>query len=418
MKKKRLQAIFCLLAAGVLLINAVGCSVQKAKADDLMKGVSAKTVSGREADDAFVASQADFAVKLFRESVKDGENSLISPLSVMLALAMTANGADTQTKAEMETVLGGDIPLEGLNEYLYSYMRALSDGEHSPLKTADSIWISDSADFAVNPDFLQVNADYYGADAKKAPFDEHTRDEINNWVKEKTDGMIDKIVEEIPADVVLYLINALAFDAEWENIYETSDVFDGKFTDSNGIQRTLQMMNSIEHRYIETDTATGFIKNYAGGQYGFAALLPKKELSLRDYVHSLSGEDLINSLKTAQDTAVMTTMPKFSYDYELIMNDALCAIGMPTAFNPLTADFSKMTQSETGGLYISRVIHKTHIAVDERGTKAGAATAVEMRSGASMIEKEVCLDRPFLFMIVDNRTNLPIFIGTFENTEK
>jgi len=410
MKKKGLRILMCLLLTGTLLCNAAGC-VPVAAAADLMEGVGAQTVAEKTADDAFVSSSADFAVELFKKTVTQGENSLISPLSVMLALAMTANGADTQTKAEMETLLGGDIPLEDLNEYLYTYIQNLPSEEKCKLEIADSIWIRDDGSVEVDPDFLQTNADYYDAAAYKAPFDKQTLTDINNWVSENTDGMIEKIIDQIPQEALLYLINAVVFDAEWESPYTKYDVSDGTFYAYDGTEQSVEMMHSDVYQYLDDGMATGFVKNYKDGKYSFAALLPNEGVSIDDYIASLTGEGLLATLAGASDEAVMTSLPKFSYDYSITMNDALEALGMTTAFDAENADFSKLGTSSDGNLYIGEVLHKTFIEVNEIGTRAGAVSSV-MMCGAGLPGHTVTLDRPFVYMIIDNSTNLPVFIGT------
>ena len=137
---------------------------------------------------------------------------------------MTANGAANETLSQMEEVLGKDIPLEELNEYLYYYVNNLPSEEKSKLNIANSIWFRDDEDrLTVEKDFLQKNADYYNAAIYKSPFDDQTLQDINYWVKTNTDGMIDKILEKIDDDSIMYLINAIVFDAEWK-IYNKSDI--------------------------------------------------------------------------------------------------------------------------------------------------------------------------------------------------
>lgn len=218
---------------------------------NLMQGFEAGDVSMTGLDDAFLEAGMDFALSLFKGSVErsEEENLLISPLSVMLALAMTANGADGETLSEMEELLGGALSIDALNEYLYSYVNALTSTDKAVLNIANSIWFRDDENaIAVNPDFLQTNADYYGAAAYQAPFDEQTVRDVNNWVKQNTDGMIDGIVDEIDPSTVMYLINALAFDGEWVSPY--GGTFEAPFTAYGGEERTVEMMSSTEQRYL------------------------------------------------------------------------------------------------------------------------------------------------------------------------
>ena len=402
------------IAAAALLLCLLtgqlwGCST--IHADDLCEELTPNPVADRASDERFVSAQMQFAVSLFQQAATaGGENVLLSPLSVQLALAMTANGAGGQTLVEMEALLGGSIPLEELNEYLHTYVNGLPSGEDAALQLANSVWFRDIEGLTVQPAFLQCVADYYAAQVYAAEFDDRTVDDINNWVSRQTDGMIDGIINQIPPQAVMYLINAMAFDAEWETVYRTTDLRDGTFTSASGERQAVQMMHSTESRYFETDNAVGFFKDYKGGSYSFVGILPDEGVSLHDYVAGLDAAALLQALQNASNGSASVTMPKFSYDYKLEMSQCLKQLGMPTAFE-VYADFSGIcTPIE---LRISEVLHQTHIEVGERGTRAGAATIVQLEgSGAMEDVRSICLDRPFLYMIVDSATNLPLFIGT------
>jgi serpin B len=267
----------------------------------------------------------------------------------------------------------------------------------------------------VEPGFLQTNADYYDASIYKATFDDATLKDINAWVSDNTDGMIENILDKIPDMAVMFLINALALDAEWENIYREDQVRDGTFTTESGETRDVEMMYNTESRYLDDGSATGFLKYYAGRKYAFAALLPNEGVSIADYIASLTGDGLMSTLSNAQDVEVKAAIPKFESEYAVEMGDILKAMGMTDAFDMSLADFTGLGKSEEGNIFISKVIHKTYIAVDEKGTKAGAATVVAMGGGSAAPSdeiKSVYLDRPFIFMLIDCETNLPIFIGT------
>jgi serpin B len=388
------------------------CSLS-AGAADIMKGISSSKVSGKPVDYIFVTSMADFSIELFKKSITAKENSLISPLSVILALAMTANGADGETLTQMEQKLGGDIKLDTLNEYLYSYVQGLPSEERSTLHIANSIWFRDEERrLYIEPNFLQNNADYYGSAAYKAVFDDHTVEDINNWAKKNTDGVIDRILGEIEKEHMLFIINAITFDAEWEDMYNEWNIDKGDFIDINGEKTNIDFMHSSEYQYIDDGMATGFIKPYASG-YSFAAILTSKGVSIEAYIDTLTGAGFLDMIKRARknNIKIETYTPKFKYEYEVKMSNALAVLGMPDAFIDAKADFSRMGTSPEGNLHISEVLHKTFISVDERGAKAGAATSdiiVWKNAPAATIR----LDRPFLYAIIDNATNLPVFIGT------
>ena len=404
-----------LLLAAMLLCIFTGCgeNTDIGKTRALSDGISAKRVNTDSVtlNGDYAVSATDFAVRLFKECAIPGENTLISPVSVLYALSMTANGANGETKSQMETVLGA--PVSELNDYLCAYMDSLPENEKYRLSIANSIWFTNNKDFTVNKDFLHANADYYGADIYQAPFDASTCDDINKWVEDKTDGMVKDILDEIPSDAIMYLVNALAFDAEWLKIYDESEVRDGSFTTEDGKTQDAKFMYSEESLYLEDENATGFIKYYADEKYAFAALLPDEGVTVDEYLSSMTGESLHKMLSNPQNIKVEIAIPKFESEYSTDMADILAAMGMPDAFNKHNADFTRLGASETGNIFISRVLHKTKIAVDEKGTKAGSSTAVEMKTESRPeFSQAVYLDRPFIYMLIDREANLPLFIGT------
>ena len=413
MKKTRISlVIISLLLVCAMAVNLTGCTM-KVQAKDLMEGITPNNVDALDDLSSQNADVTDFAIRLFKASNENGKNTLISPLSVLCALAMTANGAEEETLAQMEEVLG--MTTDELNLYLYSYMKNLPQGDKYKLSLANSIWFTEDERFTVNQDFQQTNADYYGADIYKAPFDKQTLKDINNWVKQNTDGMIPEILDQIPPEAIMYLVNALAFEAEWSEIYEKHQVKDGEFTKEDGTKQDVKFMYGSEGTYFEDEKATGFMKRYKGGKYAFVAMLPNEGVSVSEYIASLDGESLNALIANPQYATVRTSIPKFETEYKAEMSDILQSMGMTEAFDMYNADFEGLGTSTDGNIYISRVLHKTFISVGEKGTKAGAATIVEMKNGAAAEPtepKEVYLDRPFVYMLVDCENNIPFFIGT------
>ena len=381
-------------------------------ATDLMEGIVPRQTSGEPTvpTDEDAVAMADFAVSLFQAAYRDGQNNLISPLSVLSALAMTQNGAKGETLSQMETVLG--MTADEWNAVFYRFLSQLPQGENYKLSLANSIWFTSDPRFTVNRDFLQTNADYFGASVYKAPFDGTTLLDINNWVKNKTDGMIEEILDEIPAEAVMYLINALAFDAEWDVVYTVNQVHDGFFTRADKTTVTVPFLYGEESGYLDDGQATGFVKPYAGGKYAFVALLPNEGVSLSDYVATLDGAKLRRTLIGAKGTAVMAAIPKFQVEDSLELSTVLKAMGMTDAFDSNRADFTGLGTSTAGNIFINRVLHKTFLSLDERGTKAGAATVVEMTDKAVSYGYRVELDRPFVYLLIETESYTPFFIGT------
>lgn len=424
MKNRILAFLFCLALVFSFLLSSLRS--RKLQAEDLMSEIKPNSITS-ETDITRESSNAitDFGLRLFRQCIEENnsenKNTLISPLSVIYALSMTANGSDGDTLAQIEKVLG--LPVDELNRDLHSYMNHLPADKKYKLSIANSIWFADDDSFTVEQDFLQMNADLYGAGLYKAPFDDSTRKDINSWVEENTDGMIKEIVDSIPQEAVMYLVNAIAFDAEWNNIYKEDEVRKDTFTKEDQTQEDVRLMYSSEYNYLEDSMATGFIKYYKDQKYAFAALLPNNGISIEDYVSSLNGGNLHELLSNPQSVHVNAAIPQFENSYDAELSETLGRLGMSDAFDPSYADFSGIGHSAAGNIYINRVLHKTFISVDEKGTKAGAATAAEMVSESAMSDgaaesKTVYLNRPFLYMLIDCEANLPIFVGVTMDIDK
>lgn len=411
-----MKRILCAVLAFALTLCCCACQKrepanEECTAKDLTGDIAPQKVDefGNLSESSAVVT--DFALRLFQNTEKEGENCLISPLSVLCALSMTAGGAKGETLAQMEQVLG--METGALNAWIHTYMAQLPQEEDYKLNLANSVWFRDVSHFTVEQSFLQNCADYYNAGVFKEAFDEATRNNINRWVAEKTDGKIPEIVDRIPEDAVMYLVNALAFDARWQEPYKKSQIHEGVFTTEDVEKRDVTLMYSEEGVYLEDEKATGFIKYYKDRKYAFVALLPKEGISVESYVQGLTGEKVRQMLSNPEYTAVHAAMPAFTAEYDVEMSGVLKAMGMTDAFSEVKADFSGLGHSTEGNLYINRVLHKTYIRVDSNGTQAGAATAVEINKETAMpVYKVVTLDRPFVYMLIDCENGIPFFIGT------
>jgi len=416
MKKRNILALISLILASVMLFSLTACtaenkseteSTETESTEVLVNEGNAKNANYESSD----ATPESFSAELFRLSY-DGKNTLISPLSVAMALAMVAEGAEGNTEKEFSDLFGG-MSTDELSAYFKKYMDSLNS--YSDPDLANSVWIREADYFTVKESFTDTVRRFYGADAFTRPFNGDTVNEINSWIKENTDGMIEKVIEELDPNCVMALVNTVLFEAEWSEKYDEMQVRDGEFTTIDGTKKKVTMMSSSEHSYLENGAATGFMKPYKGGKYAFAALLPKDGVTIDELIDSLDGEMLRETLSGVSNKKVITKMPQFEYDFGIEMGGILQKMGLRDAFDPHAADFSGISDdADELLLHIAKVIHKTRIELTPVGTKAGAATVVEMWAGnAAPVEppKEVYLDRPFVYMIVDTETNLPVFIG-------
>lgn len=365
--------------------------------------------------DKFSDSQLQFSLELFKKVTaqrKDDSSALISPLSVALALTMAANGADGDTRAELESLLG--LPIEELNEALRGFMESLPQNDLSSLHFANSVWFREG-DITLNEGFVDINRQYFDADVLQRPFDRSTVEEINDWVNQNTNGMIERLLEDIDPQTMVYLINALVLDAKWADPYRDPQVQKDIFTAIDGSVQKVDMLCSEENLLLNDGKALGFIKRYQSN-YSFVALLPNRELSLYDYIAGLDAESLRLLLSNPMKAFVSAKLPRFSYEYSTDLSNTLKGMGLKHTFAGQNADFSKMGICKTGPLAVSEVVHKSVIELTQYGTRAAAVSAI-VEAGESMepIDKviyPVHLDRPFLYMIVENETLLPIFMGT------
>ena len=406
-----MKRLLCLVMAVTILLT--GCGRQGNSTQVSKPAKPTEKLSFSQVED-LSANVMVFSADIFSHTASEN-NSLISPVSLLYALAMTANGADGRTLAEFEKLI--DTDMNKLNSYLAAFTTNMPQSPKAKLDMANAIWFRDNG-FTANEDFLDINRNYYGAGVYTAPFDDGTVKDINNFVKDATDGQIDKILENIPQSTVMYLLNALSFDGEWEEKYKKEQIHDGTFNAYDGSIQTVKMMYSQENRYIEDENTTGFTKDYKGGNYRFVALLPDENTDIIDYVKNLTGEKLTNLLNT-QSCTVDVGIPQFKTDYAAEMKDILTDMGLGSFFDPATADFSKLGSAQYN-LYVSSVIHKTTLTLDDNGTKAAAITLVSQDEGAAAPPedlKTVILDRPFVYMIVESQTDIPVFIGTVMTIE-
>ena len=361
------------------------------------------------------ARVADFGARLLRETMEEGKNTLISPMSVLSALSMTANGAEGETLTQMETVLGQRK--DALNGW-YKYD---TDKSSNYLHLANAVFIKDDPELTVKESFIKAVEKWYETDIVVTDFNERALVDINRYVEDNTNGMVKNILDKIPEEAVMYLVNALAFEARWANPYNEYEVSQQVFTTEDGREQTVELMYAEEYNaYVENNLYTGFFKNYEGGRYAFVALLPNEGVSVAEVTETLSGEVLAGLADSRWDGKVLTAMPKFQKEFDVEMSEVLQSMGMTDAFDDEKANFSGMGTYAGEDLFISRVLHKTFISVGEQGTRAGAATVVEMAPEAAMEPeeiKEVILNRPFLYMIWDRETNMPIFMGTFMDAQ-
>lgn len=405
--KKRIAA---LLLALLTVLPLLGCGI---RAQELTRDIQPQGLDTSTDLSAGGTAVTSFALSLLQNTDAGRTARLLSPLSVLYALGMTANGASGETLKQIENAAG--MSLTELNDYLYTFRMSLpANSKSARLSLADSLWLRDV--FRAEDDFLRACVNYYGAEVYRSAFDATLPADVNAWVEKHTDGMIDAILpEDAPSEVtMLYLINAAAFDAKWETSYEKGSVRSDTFHSADGAEQDAEFMWGEENIYLSGHGATGFLKPYAGGRYAFAALLPDEGVTLAEFLSGLNGTKLYDLINQHHYSKVETALPKFTGSTELELIPTLEAMGITDLFDLSAADLRGLGSAANNSLYVSAVRHSTFIEVDENGTRAAAVTAVEANTNADdpMPEQQVVLDRPFLYMIVDTHACLPIFVGT------
>lgn len=385
----------------------------QSKTEELTKTSSEEAPDPKEIEesyqkaDGFKKGYANFSAKLLADCYK-GETMMVSPLSLYAALGMLANGASGETLKELEAAFGCDVN-EVAKAILYITLRS---ERADVVRIANSIWINDMEGFNVKDAFLSVCGRYYRSAVKKAQFSNpQTLKDLNDWVNEKTKGRIAKIFDQMPENLVMVLLNAMTFDGKWKNQFEEDCTEkNGSFVKADGSKKTVEMMHGDAERYFEDDDMEGVEKDYKDGYY-LRAYLPKEGKTVSDILTKLTKDGTVPYVNADE---IYLSMPKFESETTLPLNDTLNAMGIKKAFIDGQADFSTMTDMQ---VFVSTVLQKTYIKVDEHGTEAAAMTAIAVATESYCPEKvikSVILNRPFVYEIVDAESGVTLFAGVYE----
>lgn len=373
-------------------------------------------------------AMTSFAADLFRKNTESGKNSMLSPLSAYLCLSMCANGAGGITKSEMEKVLGLDM--DALNLYCANLYSRINENKQleEHLSTSNAIWYNDAYGILPKKNFLDVNALYYGADLYKANFKNvNVADDVNLWISEKTDGMIKKMLDEVNDESMMLLVNTLLFESRWAQVggYNRTNV---DFTDSDGRTKSVSGFYSTGYSYFKSENFHAFKTAYEANGIAFYGILPTddgkyggKDVDFDSVIAGFDANEMYGILNGRQRELYMVhaMTPCFKFDYEVQLSDYFAKNGMPSAFDMWGADFSNMYETtDAFNVYISNILQKTAIELDENGTKAAAATVIVNATAmdpSQFTQIQMYLDRPFIFMIVDEVSGVPLFVGSVAN---
>lgn len=366
-----------------------------------------------------VGQDNEFAFDLLKQTITESKetNVFVSPLSVSIALGMAWNGANGQTRTEMETALKmSGMSVADINEY-YKVMQSKLPGidPTTKLSIANSLWYRTG--FTVKADFLKVNADYFNAEVRELDFSKAWAiDTINNWCSRKTNKLIPEIISEISPDAMVYLMNAVYFKGMWRQKFDKKQTTESLFTNETGSKANVNMMYQKDtFSYTSDELAQYLDMPYGNKAFSMTVILPNEGKTTADVLDKLTLERWNNTLGSMIQQQVMVYMPRFKVENKFSLNKMLVNMGMPMAFVPELADFSGISNIK---LFFSEVIHKTYVAVDEEGTEAAAVTAIGFETTSMPDYPVFRVDRPFVFIIREQSTGIILFIGKMGNIEK
>jgi len=373
--------------------------------------------------DELVAANQDFACRLYQNLAREEGNLFLSPHSISVAMAMTYGGAGAETESQMRTAMGFPFEQNELHPVfgeLDLYLSGLQVTDQLELLTANSIWPHSRFEF--REAFLELVREHYRSDVYPVDYNqaESARLRINEWVEEKTK---DKIQDLIPSGVLnsltrMVLVNAVYFKGDWLHPFLKSATQEQPFYLASGQTSQVEMMHGkFFARMGEIPGAKILSLPYKGNQISMLILLPDTRDGLPDFENSLSTTRLAEAQASLRRGEISVFIPKFSLTAQFSLVFTLKQLGMPDAFDESRADFSGM-DGNRNNLFISEVIHKAFVDVNEQGTEAAAATGVIMQTRAMPRPTPVFrADRPFLFIIEDNQTGCILFIGRLVEPE-
>ena len=418
-----MKKLFAAIALIGLLVTA-GCGTQDTTTASPTATTQPTTTTSLNADEQhqlLAEGNSDFAFALYRQ-LKDGDGNLFySPYSISSVMAMVYAGANGDTETEIRNALNFNLPemylhssFQWLQEQLASRQETIGDFEPDEmfkLHVVNDIW--GQKDYRYLQDFLDTLEQDYGAGLREMDFidaPEEARQIINDYISEQTEDRINDLIPSGAIDAMtrLVLTNAIYFNATWFYAFSENATAPADFHLLNGSNKTVDMMHQTSRfNYITGDDYQAIEMLYRGNQTSMVVILPEdgKFAELEDKLDTGLLTDILNDMQMQE---VKLSLPKFEFESEFSLNDALAALGMPGAFTA-SADFSGITDQEA--LWISKVIHKSFVSVDEEGTEAAAASAVIMLGSAPLEPEIMTVDRPFIFLIRDIPTNTVLFLG-------
>lgn len=363
-----------------------------------------------------------FGINILRKLWQAGgekDSVFISPSSISLALSMTLNGADGETRKQMAAVLGIDeSQLDTVNKSVGDLIHALTTGD-AEVKIEIANALFGKLGYPFVQQFLDTNVKYFGAEV--TPLDlkgdpDGSLKYINDWVKAKTHDKIPSILDQMPEEPAMFLVNAIYFLACWQTKFDEKATTDREFTRLDGSKQKYPTMTQQDsYEYMENEDVQAVQLPYSSGRFNLCVVLPKDGKSVGDLVNTLTADTWNSWMRKFDSTPGTVYLPKFKIEYKAELVAVLKSLGMTNAFDEQSADFTRLV-APPDQVFINQVKHKTFVDVNEKGTEAAAVTAVGMVFATSIrmpLYEPFVLDvnRPFLCAICDNYTGAVLFIG-------
>ena len=363
------------------------------------------------ADKSASASFTDFGFNIYRELLKQssGKNIFISPTSIAMAISMVYNGAEKDTASAIAAVLKmNGVSIDNTNKQCKSLMNSLKTADPSvELSLANSLWCRKGVPF--DEKFIRRVKDSFAAVVS----DQMNAAAMNGWVSKSTKGRIQKIIDSVPANAVMYVINAVYFKGQWSKRFDKKLTRDLDFHMSLDKTKKHPMMSQKgKYLYYKGNTFQAVSLPYGKKRLSMFVFLPDPKSSLKDFHRTLTTSNWNQWMASFSECDGAVVLPRFKCEYEEELNNSLKSLGMAAAFDPAKANFGGISKEK---LYISRVKHKTYVDVNEEGTEAAAVTATEMKLTSVISEEKsfkMTVDRPFFFAIVDTKDNSVLFMGS------
>ncbi len=417
--KSKISILLLIIAATILMASSCEGKESEIDLENLPKP---KNIELRSSEIEMVKSDQSFAFNFFAnvyaEESEDGDNSfMVSPLSLSMALAMTMNGAEGDTKSVIkESLKQNEFSEDDINSY-YKKMREalLSTDPSTKLSIANSIWTNKVV--AIKNDFISRNREYFNSSVEAVDFgDVKTKDKINNWASVNTNGLIENVIESTNIDDLMYLLNAIYFKGIWISEFSKNKTEKKMFTHEDGSTVNVDMMNQTSKFKYKNDDLLQIVElPYGNGAFSMMVLLPQEDKKIGDVIDALNSSDYWVELESGlRVNEVELSLPKFKTEYSKKLNEVLKKMGMGLAFTD-DADFSGMSDISAK---LSFVKQDTYIAVDEVGTEAAAVTTVGVVMTSMPIEPQKVIfnaNHPFVYLIKENSTGSILFIGTVKS---